>query len=108
LFSVKLLIELSVHVVSMTVNQFSEYLFGAIDGEWGPIMLEMFSNKLDYLRINIMGKEPHISKYSADLLRECYVALTPPTSQSAMERRLRRRDEHRIVSPTEGCHKWSR
>ncbi|GMR61599.1 hypothetical protein PMAYCL1PPCAC_31794 [Pristionchus mayeri] len=68
--TVDMLIEFSEHVRSMTVNQFAPYLFGVIDGEWGPVIIKMFSNKLDYLRINTMGKEPQISKYSADLLRE--------------------------------------
>ncbi|GMR61601.1 hypothetical protein PMAYCL1PPCAC_31796, partial [Pristionchus mayeri] len=64
--TVSMLLELSKHVPSMIINPVAPYIFGALDVEWGPIILKMFSNKLDTLRICNLGREHLISKYSAD------------------------------------------
>ncbi|GMR61597.1 hypothetical protein PMAYCL1PPCAC_31792 [Pristionchus mayeri] len=67
--TVDMLVELSKHVLRMIVTPWSQYFFDVIDREWGPIVLKMFSNKLDTLKICLCN-EPPISKYSADFLRE--------------------------------------
>lgn len=77
IISVRLLLDLSSHVRSLHIHQISgggyfgaHYLFGVFDVDWVPIILEMFSNKLDKLYIDNRWYQNYLSKQGADDLKE--------------------------------------
>lgn len=76
----KNLVELSSLLYSLCIYQRAltnpadpiAYLLGQIDFDWAPVILDLFSNKLDKLQIANTWYPNYLPKGTADLLRKVY------------------------------------
>lgn len=81
-YSERVLLNLSTSLRALQINQkeaslsrYDTYFFGLRTVEWAPIILEMFSRKMDKLNIHNSLNSEYLSRGSADMLREVSIFL---------------------------------